>query len=225
MGDALRGTVELVNVGRAERFEVGGQLLTSAIRKRPRQGRIEVGALGLSGDEVGDHEHHGGPNRALHCFAAEHYDALSVGRGEPPPRPWVGENLTVRGYPDERAHVGDLVRVGTALLAVSMPTERCGNPGRVAGIPELLKEMIASLRTGFYFRVVEPGHIGAGDALTLIERVDARWSIERLSAVMYREIDDAERVAEVEAIPELAPEWKARARILHARKRRASGGA
>lgn len=220
MSELLRATVELVSLAATEHFEVAGQSLTSAVRKRPRQGPVEVRVEGLAFDEVGDHVHHGGLNRALHCFSGEHYDVLSEGLDPPPPPPWVGENLTLRGYTDERAHVGDRVRIGTTLLAVTMPTERCNTPGLTAGIPTLLKSMIASLRTGFYCRVVEAGHIAAGDALTLVERVDPRWSIAALSAVMYREVGDANRIAEVEAIPELAPEWKARVRVLHERTRR-----
>jgi len=55
------------------------------------------GVRGILGDEIGDTKHHGGLNRALHCFSSEHYDYFSdLINGEAPPRPWVGENLTLR---------------------------------------------------------------------------------------------------------------------------------
>ncbi|MCX5737262.1 MAG: MOSC domain-containing protein [Proteobacteria bacterium] len=138
--------------GAVERFEcAGGVALTSAIRKHGMTGSVEVGVRGLAGDACHDPAH-GGPNRALHVFAAEHYDAFeSSGSGRLVP-PGVGENLLVRGHPDADAHVGDVLRAGTALVQVTMPTERCRNPGLVAGVPTLLRWMIETLRTGYYLR-------------------------------------------------------------------------
>lgn len=210
--------VELVNVAAAESLERGGKAWTTGIRKRPRDGPVRVTLEGLAGDEVGDREHHGGLNRALHMFASEHYDVFAARLDQVVPRPWVGENLTVRGYADDVAQLGDRLRVGTALAEVTMPTERCGNPGWVTGIPKLRKWMIETLRTGFYLRVLEPGVVRGGDTLEIVERGNPAWPIARLSAVMYRRVADAGAVAEVEQLAGIAPEWLARIRTLHARQ-------
>jgi MOSC domain-containing protein YiiM len=211
------GRVELVSIALPTPLVVGDKKLFSGIRKRPQDGPVEVLEGGLSGDGVGDLKHHGGPNRAIHLFSAEHYDAFSPRPETAAAPPWVGENLTVRGYTDALAHIGDRVRVGTALLQVTMPTERCGHPGLSSGVPELRKWMIESLRTGFYSSVIEPGVLERGDALEVVERINEKWSIEALSAVMYRHVADPEIIAEVEQLEELAPEWKAKVRKLHRR--------
>ncbi len=214
--------VESVNVGRVETFDLpDGDALTSAIRKTPQEGPVEVTPRGFAGDATHGPEH-GGPNRALHVFCREHIAHFEAEHGRPLPVPLVGENLTVRGHPDAEAHVGDVVRAGTALLQVTMPTERCRNPGRVAGVPLLLKWMIESLRTGYYLRVVEPGVVAAGDAFRLEERGNPRWSIEALSRAMLRDVADPDLVASLLDVPEIAPEWKTRLELLHARRNRAA---
>lgn len=209
--------VEAVHVAGVETFVLpDGAEHTSAIRKQRQLRPVAVGRLGFEGDAQ-HNPAHGGPNRAVHAFAREHYAVFEARAGRPIPTPLVGENLTVAGYPDAVAHVGDVVRVGGALLQVTMPTERCGYPGRNAGLPQLLKWMVETLRTGFYLRVVEPGEIGPGDAWVLEERPNPVWTIEALSRAMLREAKDAARVAELETVAELAPEWKARLRQLHDR--------
>jgi MOSC domain-containing protein YiiM len=209
--------VEAVHLAAIETFTLpDGASHTSALRKRVQVGPVRVERLGLVGDEQHDPAH-GGPSRAVHVFAEEHYAVFEARAGRALETPLVGENLTVAGFADDVAHVGDVVRVGTARLQVSMPTERCGYPGRNAGLPKLLKWMIEALRTGYYLRVLEPGEIAAGDAWVLESRPNERWTIEALSCAMYREVGDAARVAELEAVPELADEWKQRLRTLHDR--------
>ena len=216
----MTASVEAVHVGSVETFRLpDGDELTSAIRKSEQRERVAVAAAGFVGDMCHDPAH-GGPNRAVHVFAAEHYDEFERRAGKSLGRPLVGENLRVRGHPDEIARVGDRVRVGSALLQVTMPTERCRNPGRVHQVPLLLKWMIEDLRTGFYLRVLEPGEIGAGDRWELETRGDARWTIRDLSGAMLREVGDPAIVAELQQLEVLAPEWQERLLVLHERRRR-----
>jgi len=210
--------VEAVFVGAVETFELeDGDSLTSAIRKRPRTDATELGVAGFPGDECQDPSH-GGPNRAVHVFAAEHYERFAEIAGHTLPQPLVGENLCVRGYADDVARVGDRLQIGGALVEVTMPTERCRNPGRLHRVPQLLRWMIEELRTGFYLKVLEPGAVQPGDACVLQARGPERWTIRSLSHAMYRRVADAELVAELQQVEPLAPEWKERLAVLHARR-------
>ncbi|MDH3686316.1 MAG: MOSC domain-containing protein [Myxococcales bacterium] len=216
----LEVKVEAVFVGAVETFELAdGDSLTSAIRKRSRTGASELGVAGFVGDEC-QHPSHGGPNRAVHVFAAEHYDRFAEIAGHSLPQPLVGENSCIRGYPDDVARVGDHLRIGSALAEVTMPTERCRNPGRLHQVPQLLRWMIEELRTGFYLKVLEPGSVRPGDACVLEARGPERWTIQSLSQAMYRQVADAELVAELQRVEPLAPEWKERLAVLHARRTR-----
>ena len=216
----ITARVEAVHTARVETFTLqDGASHTSALRKRASDAPVRVGERGFEGDEQNDPAH-GGPNRAVHAFATEHYAVFEARAGRAIDRPVVGENVTLTGYPDAVACVGDVVRAGSALLQVTMPTERCGYPGRNAGLPRLLKWMIETLRTGYYLRVVEPGEVGPGDAWRLEDRTCSDWTMEALSRAMYRDVKDAALVAELEAVPEIAHEWKTRLRALHERAAR-----
>lgn len=209
--------VEAVFLAAVETFTLpDGESHTSAMRKRSQPGAVRVEALGLVGDEQ-QNPAHGGPNRALHVFCSEHYAVFEARAGRALAPPLAGENLTVSGFPDAEARVGDVVRVGSTRLQVTMPTERCGFPGRNAGVPKLLKWMRDERRTGYYLRVLEPGEIAPGDAWTLESRSNSAWSVEALTHAMIERVGEAQLIEEIEAMPEVAPEWKARMRVLHER--------
>lgn len=200
-----------LNLGRCAHFEVSdGGSLESAIRKTPQSGPVAVRAEGLVGDEVSPEPAHGGPNRALHVFASESYRVLEARAGRSLPVPSFGENLTLSGYDEGVARVGDVLRIGGALVQVSMPTERCARPGRLVGVPQLLKWILETLRTGFYLRVLEPGQIAPGDACERVEAGPAAWTIEALNALMFRGIEDRVQIRALQGLEVLAPEWKRR---------------
>lgn len=211
--------VEAVHAGRVEVFRADdGQEVESAIRKRAVDGPVEVGRLGIGADEVFERQVHGGPERALHVFARESYAHHEGLAGRALPVPTFGENLTVEGYDDAEARVGDRLRIGTGLFEVSMPTERCAKPGRNVGVPLLLKWIIESGRSGWYLRVLEPGTLRAGDAIEVVERGAEPWTVQRLATALYQELGDEATVSAVRAHPALSEAWKERFETL--RKRR-----
>lgn len=207
-----------VQAGRVERFTPSdGRPLESAIRKRTVAGPVAIDRDGIAADAVFETDVHGGPERALHVFdraSYRHFEALA---GRPLPVPNFGENLTIAGYDEFEARVGDRLRAGTALLEVSQPTERCAKPGRHAGEPRLLRWILESNRCGFYLRVLEPGTLAAGDALEPVARGPAEWTIARLSELMLRGLGNLEHVRAAQALPALADEWKQRLEVLRER--------
>jgi MOSC domain-containing protein YiiM len=201
-----------------------GTAVESAIRKRVCTGPAIVSVRGIEGDTCAETDAHGGPNRALHAFPIEGYRHFEGLAGRAFGLPTFGENLTVEGYDEFEARVGDRLRAGSTLLEVTMPTERCPKPGRSAGEPRLLKWILESFRTGFYLRVLEPGTVVAGDPIELTARGPAEWTVERLTRALYREIEDEALLRRTHAILELAPEWKARLDVHYERRVRSGTG-
>src|SRR3546814_10264576 len=54
---------------------LGKNGVASGIFKRPLHSAIQVTRTGLAGDEQGDRKHHGGPEKAIHHYAFDHYAA------------------------------------------------------------------------------------------------------------------------------------------------------
>ena len=122
---------------------------------------------GVEGDFVGDSEHHGGAQKAVYAFAREQLDYWEAELGRALGPGAFGENLTTVGIDLERLLINQRVRLGSALLEVSVPRTPCRTFAAHVGVPRWTKTFAAHGRCGVYFRVVEPGAISAGDTLEL----------------------------------------------------------
>jgi MOSC domain-containing protein YiiM len=142
----------------------------SGIDKRPVPGRVAVHPLGLEGDVQVNRRHHGGEGQAVYAYAQEDADwwQRELDRDLPPGR--FGENLRTSGLDLTDAVLGERWRVGTALFEVTAPRIPCANFERFWGVPQLVKRFTAHGASGAYLRVLEPGEVGAGDAVEVVER-------------------------------------------------------
>src|SRR5579863_6480022 len=93
-----------------------GKQITTGIYKESVADRRKVGFLGVEGDAIGDLRVHGGVNKALYMYAAEHYDFWKEEfSGMELPYGMFGENATVAGgLFESEVHIGDTFRLGTA---------------------------------------------------------------------------------------------------------------
>ena len=166
-----------VNVGLPRDEEWAGNLRRTAIDKRPVSGPVEVGLLGLAGDEVADTKHHGGTYQAVYAFASEDISSW-VEKLDGPVRPGMfGENLTTAGLDVNEAVLGERWRVGTVLLEVVSVRIPCTVFKNWLGLHGLdhhqwQKRFTAVGRPGPYLRVLEPGTLAVGDAIVVEHRPD-----------------------------------------------------
>ena len=195
-----------VNVGLPRDVPWLGKTVRTSIWKSPVEGRIHVARLNLDGDRQSDLSVHGGPEKAVYVYPAEHY--ASWRRKLPGvDLPWgaFGENFTTQGLREDRVLVGDRLRVGSAEFTVTQPRMPCFKLGIRFGNPEMVKRFLESKRSGFYLAVLREGEVGAGDP---IEREETRGSRLTVADVVSLYTSDAEnqdllrRATEVPALPE-----------------------
>jgi MOSC domain-containing protein YiiM len=161
--------VVVVSTGAVRQLPWRGRAVTTAIAKSPTADRVEVGPLGLAGDEQGDRDNHGGPDKAVLLYPGEHYAAWADEVGELT-TPAFGENLTTSGLLEGDAVIGAVYAVGTVLLQVSQPRRPCYKLAAHHGIEDMAVRTQRTGRTGFYCRVLQPGHLVRGDRLVLTSR-------------------------------------------------------
>ncbi len=155
----------------------------SAIAKAPLSGPRRIGFLGLEGDEQADHRYHGGPDKALHHYPAEHYDYW---RSKAPDHPLLqsagafGENISTRGLTEDQVCLGDRFRLGTALVEISQGRQPCWKQAHRMEWTTLPAMMVKTRRSGWYCRVIEEGDAAAGDDLVLVDRPSPDWSVSRV---------------------------------------------
>ena len=201
-----------VNVGRPREVEWRGDVVRTSIFKEPVVGPVAVRRLNLKGDEQSDLSVHGGPNKAVYAYHAEHYEFW---RNELPEAEFrwgsFGENLTSAGLPrEDGVHIGDRLRAGSALFAVTQPRLPCFKLSVRFGRADMVKRFLASGRTGFYFSVVEEGVVAAGDAVEFMSRDPGRVSVADITRLYAHDRGDLEtmrRAAALEALPEDWRRW------------------
>jgi len=191
----------------------------SAIAKLPVSRPVAVTPLGLAGDEQADLVHHGGREKAIHHYPYDHYPywrgalgdlALLTGPGS------FGENISTTGLVENEVCLGDRFRMGTALVEVSQGRQPCWKQGYRLNQPDMVARIVATRRSGWYYRVLEPGVLAAGDGLELIERQRPQWPVDRLFGLLVAGDHKREPAAlrELAADDLLAEPWRARARDL-----------
>ncbi len=93
----------------------------------------------------------------------------------------MGENLVVAGQDEASLCIGDIIRCGSATLQIAQIREPCSTFAAVLGTTRVVRAMTRSGRCGWYYRVIEAGSIGAGDAHDVIERPNPGLAASRAS--------------------------------------------
>ena len=133
----------------------------------PRRVEEGHGVSGVEGDFVGNGRHHGGSSQAVYAFAREELDAWGAELGRDLPAGMFGENLTTTGIDVDAAEIGDVWRVGTALLQVSGPRVPCATFAERMGERGWVRRFGERGRSGAYLAVLEAGEIRAGDEIAV----------------------------------------------------------
>jgi MOSC domain-containing protein YiiM len=195
-----------VNVGFPREVTWKGKTVSTGIFKEPVSDRLMVRSLNLEGDGQADLTVHGGADKAVYVYPFEHYDYW---RGELPDTELslgiFGENFTTTGLREEEVNIGDHFQIGTVKLMVTQPRLPCYKLGIRFGRPDMVKRFLASRRTGFYFRVLQEGEVGAGDILELVSRDDNNVTVADITQLYVRAEDNPEllhRAAQLEALPQ-----------------------
>ncbi|MEH1841491.1 MAG: MOSC domain-containing protein [Nostoc sp.] len=195
-----------LNVGLPREVTWKGKTVITGIFKEPVNDRVMLRSLNLDGDGQADLTVHGGADKAVYLYPFEHYDYW---RGELPDTELslgiFGENFTTTGLREEEVNIGDRFRIGTVTLMVTQPRLPCYKLGIRFGQPNIVKQFLASRRTGFYFRVLQEGEVGAGDTLELISRDSNNITVANITQLYVRDQNNPEllrRAAQLEALPQ-----------------------
>jgi MOSC domain-containing protein YiiM len=183
----------------------------SGFVKHTRTGSVHVGMLGLEGDAQADLRVHGGPEKAVYGYAARHYlawaqdfpDLSNQFTGGS-----MGENLTIEGMDETDLCVGDIHGVGSALLQVCQPRQPCFKFALRFDNKHMPKAMVSSGRSGWYYRVLAPGSVRAGDHVVLRDRPNPQFAFQRLVAIVYHSRVTEAELARMAVMPGLASQWR-----------------
>ena len=202
MSGAPAVAVDVLLAGKVRAYTRPGT--RSAIDKQPLAGAVQIGELGLEGDEQGDLRVHGGIDKAVHHYAFDHYARWRDELGPLPPLETpgaFGENISTRGLTEAEVCLGDRFILGSALLEISQGRQPCWKLNDRFGVADMARRVQATGRTGWYYRVLRPGTARAGDMLVLAERPHPDWTLQRLGNLLYQRVLDPAQLAPALALP------------------------
>jgi ferredoxin-NADP reductase/MOSC domain-containing protein YiiM len=210
MAGRRAGTLLSVNVGMPQDLDWHGKTVHTAVWKRPVRGPQQVRRLNIDGDGQGDLAGHGGEHRAVFVYQIESYQywQQQLGRDDFE-HGQFGENFTVRGLPDDRVCIGDRYKIGGALFEVTQPRVTCYRVGIRMNEPKMPAMLVAHHRPGFYLRVLEEGHVQAGDDIVQVAAGPERMTVAEVDALLYLPGHPREHLLRALRIPALPEGWKA----------------
>ena len=204
-------SVVSVNTGLPRDVVWHDKTVTTGIYKTPVEGRVAMRRLNLDGDRQADLTVHGGEFKAVYCYPAEHYDWWRTQLNRDLDAAMFGENLTTRGLDERDVQIGDRFSIGSTVVVVTQPRMPCYKLGIRFGSDQMVKRFLASRRSGFYVAVMQEGDVGAGDAISRIERHPhgvAISDVVRLYTAKKFTASDVALVQHALQVPSLPDSWK-----------------
>jgi MOSC domain-containing protein YiiM len=124
-----------------------------------------------------------------------------------------GENLTTRGIDVTNAIIGELWRIGSAVLQVSVPRIPCSTFAGFWNVDKLVKRFTEAGRPGAYLRVLTEGEVTSGDPITVLDRPGHRLTLGETFRALTGDRSLATKLLTAPELPEdvhqLAHKWLA----------------
>jgi MOSC domain-containing protein YiiM len=197
-----------VNVGLPREVAWRGETVSTGIFKQPVAGPVRVAGVNLDGDRQADLSVHGGADKAVYAYAAEHYPYWREALGRELPWGSFGENLTVEGMSlEDEACIGDRYRIGSAELVITQPRLPCFKLGIRFDDARMVRRFLAAGCTGYYFRIASEGVVEAGAPIELISRDPARVPVSEITRLFTRDRHDVDAARRVLAVGAQPADW------------------
>ena len=178
------------NIGSEKTIQWKGQTITTGIFKLPVEEPIFLGSRGVKGDYINNLKVHGGPDKACYGYGENYY---TYWKSLYPDLEWTygmfGENLTISDVDESEIKIGDIYKVGEAIVQVSQPRQPCNKFAAKFGSMDLIKQFIDFEHPGVYFRVIQEGNVRTEDEFHLELRNKNAFSIQEIFQLVYKKED------------------------------------
>jgi len=194
------------NIAQPTTFIWKDKEVSTGINKKPTDVPIYLGKQDVRGDLVSDRRVHGGEFKACYLFSANQYPYW---QNLYPELEWnygmFGENLTIEGLDEKTLIIGDIYKLGNALVQISQPREPCFKLGHKFANHNVLQQFIEHGFSGTYVKVLKEGEVKTGDVFTLKTAQKDSISIFQLFKLLYAENKNKKHISLIlnsDALPE-----------------------
>jgi MOSC domain-containing protein YiiM len=166
------------NLGKREIHTWKGKTAETGIFKSPTNQPVFLGTQRVENDAIVDTKYHGGIEQAVYAYSANHYEywkklypQLDFNFG------MFGENLTISELDETTICVGDIYKIGNALVEVTKPREPCFKLIFRFQDDAIVTQFWNTTFCGVYFKILETGNVQKGDTMQLIQKVQNQPTI------------------------------------------------
>jgi MOSC domain-containing protein YiiM len=196
-------------VGKPKEYDWQNQKEISAIGKSSVK-IVELKKAGFVGDDVANHEFHGGPDRAVCLYPFEHYarwEKLFQRTFIPPA---FGENITATGMLEEQVCIGDIFKIGNAVIQVTQGRVPCSTISKHNEEDQLLNRVFKTALTGYFFRVLEEGTFMLDSEIELLEKHSDGVTVLFAAQTLFHKQKDRSSIEKILRVEDLADDWRKR---------------
>jgi len=183
------------NIGKSTTITWNGAEEQTGIYKYATTTALHLTSEGVQNDTISNTKVHGGINKACYLFSSNQYQYwkklypnLDMNWG------MFGENLTIENLDEATLRIGDIYKIGTALVQVSQPREPCYKLGIRFGTQKILKQFIDHNHPGAYVRVLEEGIVKKEDVCSLVEQSKNTLTIQDFYKLLFAKEKNLELV-------------------------------
>ena len=192
------------NIGESRIIRWNGKDVQTGIFKFPVNEPIFLGNEDVEKDNVVDRRYHGGVDKACYLYSADHYKYWqNLYPNLEMPFGIFGENLTVEGLHEAEVNIGDIYKIGDAVVQATQPRQPCFKLEFRFNDRNIVRQFIDSGFAGVYVRVIENGNVKTGDSMELLERKNS-LSIQKVYELIYTDKFQKEAVLQIVNDPFIA---------------------
>ncbi|NWQ39567.1 MOSC domain-containing protein [Bacillus sp. EB106-08-02-XG196] len=170
---------------------------------------LVVGFAQIKGDQVANPEYHGGSDRVVCVYPFEHYAHWESVFDRILTPSAFGENLTVLGMKEDQVCIGDVFQIGEAVLQVSQGRYPCSTINKRNNNNLLLKRIIETGYTGYFFRVLEEGKITADSQIKKLLSHPEQITVSSIHHLYFHNPSPSiEMIDKILGVKELAGQWR-----------------
>lgn len=181
------------NIGDPVTFEWNGDEEQTGIFKYPTTKGLFLREKDVKNDTIIDRVHHGGIHKACYLFSADNY---GYWENRYPELQWdwgmFGENLTIENLDEAKLRVGDIFKIGDAVVQISQPREPCYKLGIRFGNQKIIKEYITHNHPGTYVKIIKEGHVKKGDSMILEKKSENSLTTQQFYELMFAKVKSKE---------------------------------
>ncbi|ASB87541.1 uncharacterized protein S101395_00987 [Bacillus sonorensis] len=201
--------ISSIYVGSPNIYEFEGKKVETAIFKQPVDFPVFLSRTNFEGDKQADLIHHGGADKAVCVYPGDHYAYWENELKKKLPQAAFGENVSVKGLTERDVCIGDIFKLGEAMVQVSQPRQPCFKLAKKLNVKDMVLKVRNTGYSGFYFRVLEEGIVAPDSQLQFVSRDAHEITVAHANHLMYHDRNNQSAIRKILEVEALSDSWRA----------------